>query len=250
MKIVLANVGFQYRNRDAETLTVLKRIDTTISAGEFVCIVGPSGCGKSTLLNIIAGFLKPTSGRLQLFDVTGRRTPPIAMVFQEYALFPWRKVIDNVCFGQEMAGVGKSARYEMARRYLALVGLEEHQHYYPHQLSGGMKQRVAIARALANEPDVLLMDEPLGSLDAQTRVILQRELVRIWQQTGKTVIYVTHSIDEAAYLGDRVLVLSLKPTEIRKEIAIDVPRPRPEAAMIPYKKSIWEQIDAEIGDEL
>lgn len=247
MVFALSGVEFAYESAQAQPAQILKRLDIKIEPGEFICIVGPSGCGKTTLLSILAGFLKPTGGTIRLDGVAQRATPPIAMVFQEYALFPWRKVIDNVCFGLEMAGTGKRERYDAGQQYLNLVGLSGYEHHFPHQLSGGMKQRVAIARALANEPEVLLMDEPLGSLDAQTRVILQRELVRIWGQTKKTVIYVTHSIDEAAYLGDRVIVLSAKPTVIRKEIVIDIDRPRSEAAMVPYKEAIWALINAEIG---
>ncbi len=247
----LSGVGFSYKGRgSAPPATILQRLDVRIASGEFICIVGPSGCGKTTLLNLLAGFLKPTTGRVILEGVKERKTPPIAMVFQEYGLFPWRKVIDNVSFGLDMAGVGKRERYEQARHYIQLVGLAGYESHYPHELSGGMKQRVAIARALANDPEVLLMDEPLGSLDAQTRVILQRELVEIWQKTKKTVVYVTHSIDEAAYLADRVIVLSVKPTVIRKEIAIDLPRPRTESQMIPYKDMIWGLINTEINEAL
>lgn len=247
MEFVFSDIEFAYREGRRPPALVLKRINLKVESGEFLCIVGPSGCGKTTLLNLIAGFLKPTAGEIILRGLRERQTPPIAMVFQEYALFPWRKVIDNVCFGLEMAGVEKERRYASARRYLDLVGLSEYERHYPRELSGGMKQRVAIARALTNEPEILLMDEPLGSLDAQTRVILQRELVRIWEQTKKTIIYVTHSIDEAAYLGDRVLVLSTKPTEIREEININLPRPRPEEALVRYKTAIWDLINTDIN---
>lgn len=245
----LSNVGFSYRGRgSAPPALVLQQLDLRIVSGEFICIVGPSGCGKTTLLNLLAGFLKPTKGTITLDGIKERLTPPIAMVFQEYGLFPWRKVIDNVCFGLDMAGVAKAERYRQARHYIQLVGLAGYDSHYPHELSGGMKQRVAIARALTNDPEVLLMDEPLGSLDAQTKVVLQRELVDIWNKTKKTIVYVTHSIDEAAYLADRVIVLSTKPTVIRKEIAIDLPRPRAESQMIPYKETIWGLIDTEIGE--
>ena len=248
MEFIFSGVQFAYQNGRSAPAVVLKRIDLKIRAGEFLCVVGPSGCGKTTLLNLIAGFLKPTAGTIALTGITPRRTPPIAIVFQEYALFPWRRVIDNVSFGLEMAGLNRKERHATARSYLELVGLTDYESHYPHQLSGGMKQRVAIARALANNPEVLVMDEPLGSLDAQTRVILQHELVRIWERTRKTIIYVTHSIDEAAYLGDRVIVLSTKPTVIREEITIDLLRPRTEAAMIPYKAAIWDLINNEITE--
>ena len=250
MEFVLSGIEFAYKRRNAEPARILKRLDLKITSGEFVCIVGPSGCGKTTLLNILAGFLKPTGGSITLEGISNRITPPIAMVFQEYALFPWRRVLDNIAFGLEMAHVDKKKRYEAAQDYLNMVGLAGYEQHFPHELSGGMKQRVAIARALANDPAVLLMDEPLGSLDAQTRVVLQRELVKIWQKTKKTIIYVTHSIDEAAYLGDRVIVLSTKPTVIRQEISIALERPRSEAAMLPYRTAIWDLINSEISQEM
>jgi NitT/TauT family transport system ATP-binding protein len=189
--------------------------------------VGPSGCGKTTLLRIIAGLDIASEGEVLIGDE--RIIKPqsrVGMVFQEYSLFPWRKVIDNITFGPEMAGVSAEKRYETARKYLELIGLQEFEESYPSELSGGMRQRVAIARALANEPDVLLMDEPFGALDAQTRNIMQKELLRIWQKAQKTILFVTHSVDEAVYLADRIVLLSARPGRLQEIIDVKLPRPR------------------------
>jgi len=210
-----------------KTFEALRDIDLNIGDNEFVCLVGPSGCGKTTLLRIIAGLERPTSGEI-LLDGTPIKGPgpQRGMVFQEYSLFPWRTVLDNVIFGLELKGLSKEERNEKGRTYLKMVGLEAFESSYPHELSGGMKQRVAIVRALVNEPRALLMDEPFGALDAQTRNVMQAELLRIWQDEKKTVIFVTHSMDEAIYLGDRVVVMSAKPGRINEIIDIEVPRPR------------------------
>ena len=198
-----------------------------VSKGEFVALLGPSGCGKSTFLSIVAGYLRPSCGQI-LIDgrPTYKPNTDRVMVFQDYALFDWRTVIGNVEFGLEMAGVARSERRAIAQRYLDLVGLQGSGHKYPRELSGGMKQRVGIARALAVDPDILLLDEPFGSLDAQTRVIMQEELLQIWQQTRKTVLFVTHGIDEAIYLADRIVVMTAGPGEIKEIMHDTLPRPR------------------------
>lgn len=208
-------------------LTALDQLDLTVQSGEFVSIIGPSGCGKSTLLMILAGLLDPTSGHISL-DGHAIRGPGLdrGIVFQDFALFPWLTVQGNVEFGLHMKGISGTKADEIAQRYLRLVNLEGFARTYPARLSGGMKQRVGIARALAYEPEVLLMDEPFGALDALTRSELQSLLARIWETTGKTVVFVTHSIREAVFLSDRVIVLSGRPARIIEDVPIDLPRPR------------------------
>jgi NitT/TauT family transport system ATP-binding protein len=208
-------------------VVALESIDLGVRGGEFVCLLGPSGCGKSTLLNLVAGLDRPTAGRV-LIDgkpVEGPGTDRV-MIFQTAALFPWLPVLGNVEFGLRMRGVARNDRQATARRYLRMVHLAEFEHAFVHQLSGGMKQRVALARALALNPDVLLMDEPFGALDAQTRDLLHDELQNIWSDTAKTVLFVTHNVREAIVLGDRVVVLSARPGRVKREFAIDLPRPR------------------------
>ena len=205
----------------------LRDINLEVPDKEFLCFIGPSGCGKTTLLRIIAGLDQPTTGEVLLDGRVIRAPDPRqGMVFQEYSLFPWRTIINNVAFGLEIKGIPKDERHKIARNYLKLVGLHEFEQSYPYELSGGMRQRVAIARALANDPEVLLMDEPFGSVDAQTRNLLQGELLRIWGETRKTILFITHSIDEAVYLADRVVVLSARPGKIREILSIDLERPR------------------------
>jgi NitT/TauT family transport system ATP-binding protein len=210
------------RRGPAETFTALEQINLDVRAGEFVAIVGPSGCGKSTLLDLLGGLTLPSSGRI-LIDGTRIHGPALnrGLVFQQYALFPWRTAIRNVEFGLEAKNVPKSERVERARHFLAMVGLAGFEDRYPHELSGGMKQRVAIARSLAYDPGVLLMDEPFAALDAQTRETLQMELLRIWEESGKTIVFITHGIDEAIYLGQRVAVMTSRPGRIKQ--VIDVP---------------------------
>ena len=209
-------------------VTALEKVGFRMEASEFLCIVGPSGCGKSTLLNILAGFLAPTGGEIRIGGqaVTGHSFDR-GVVFQDFAqLFPWRTALGNVMFGLEMKGVEKAERERVALEQLRLVGLEKFADYYPHHLSGGMQQRVAIARALAYNPAVLLMDEPFAALDALTRDEMQRLLAEVWRATRKTVIYVTHNVAEAVYLGDRVMVMSPHPGRVKTEIAVTLPRPR------------------------
>ena len=186
--------------------TAIGDVSLQIEEGQFVCIVGPSGCGKSTLLKIIAGLDHFTAGEFDVWHRDGKDQPINNVIFQEYAIFPWRTVLENVAFGLEMRGISKKIRTEIARDWLQKVGLSKFANYFPDQISGGMKQRVAIIRALANDPEILLMDEPLGALDAQSRLLIQEELLKLWDETKKTVLYVTHSLDEAIFLGDALLL--------------------------------------------
>ena len=220
-------VGKVYRNGNGEGLMALNGFSLDVKEREFVSVVGPSGCGKSTFLFMLAGLEDITEGDILLEGkpVQGP-DPKQAMVFQEYLLFPWRTVWQNIAFGPEVRGVPDGKTAELVQKYIELVGLMGFENSYPHELSGGMKQKVAIARALANEPRVILMDEPFASLDALSREILQQELLAIWALTEATVIFVTHSISEAVFLSDRVAVLTKRPGRIKETIAIDLPRPR------------------------
>jgi NitT/TauT family transport system ATP-binding protein len=210
------------RRGPARTFVALEHINLDVGAGEFLVIVGPSGCGKSTLLDLLGGLTSPSTGRI-LIDGKPIAGPALdrGLVFQQYALLPWRTAIRNVEFGLEAKGIRKSERIDRARHFLGMVGLAGFEERYPHELSGGMKQRVAIARSLAYDPGVLLMDEPFAALDAQTRETLQGELQRIWRASGKTIIFITHSIDEAIYLGQRVAVMTSRPGRIKQ--CIDIP---------------------------
>jgi NitT/TauT family transport system ATP-binding protein len=210
-----------------DQITVLDDFNLQIKEGEFLSIIGPSGCGKSTFLSILAGLTTKTAGDL---TVDGQQVNGInkkhSVVFQGYALFPWRTVLENVETGLEIRGVRKKERMEIALEYIHLVGLQAFSNRYPHELSGGMKQRVAIARSLAYNPDVLLMDEPFGALDAQTREILQTELLKIWEASKKTIVFITHSLDEAIYLSDRVAIMTARPGKVKEIITIPLKRPR------------------------
>ncbi|WP_287822466.1 ABC transporter ATP-binding protein [Clostridium sp.] len=205
----------------------LDNINLSFKQGEFICLLGPSGCGKSTLLNIIAGLEKPTSGKILLNDKEVKEVgPDKAFMFQEAALFPWLKVIDNVEFGMKMAGISKEERREKALKYLKMVHLTKFQNSFVHELSGGMRQRVSLARALTLDSELLLMDEPFSALDSQTKSILQLELQKIWWETKKTVVFVTHNVEEAVLLGDRVIVMSANPGRVKREFKIQLARPR------------------------
>lgn len=223
----------------------LNQVSLNIYSNNFICLVGPSGCGKSTLLRILAGLEKATDGAALYQDkpITAPSSK-IGMVFQEYSLLPWRTVLENVGLGLEFKKVSHKHRQKVAEEYLELVGLTQFARSYPYELSGGMQQRVAIARALANDPDVLLMDEPFGALDAHTRILLQKELLRIWEQHKKTIIFVTHSVDEAIYLADRIVVMSSRPARIKEIIDVDMPRPRNRA------NPLYGQMSAHILDML
>ena len=226
-KVGLSEICLSYRTHSGERLLALDHINLQVKAGEFLCIVGPSGCGKSTLLHLVAGLHRPTSGEV-LVDgkpVQGPGTDRI-LIFQDLGLFPWLTVGQNIEFGMKMKGISKVEREEKTGHYLRLVHLTQFKDSYTHQLSGGMRQRVALARALATEPDVLLMDEPFAALDAQTRDLLHDELERIWAETGRTIIFVTHNVREAVRLGDRVALLTFRPGQVKREFSVDLPRPR------------------------
>src|SRR5919109_2109899 len=246
------NINLTFRPPNRGPVRALRGFDIDIAEGEFLSIVGPSGCGKSTFLNVLLGLLKPDSGELSLngkqIDGPGQER---AMVFQEFGLLPWRTVRANVELGLELKGVAPAIRRERALELIKLVGLESFQNHYPHELSGGMKQRVGLARALVTEPEVLLMDEPFAALDAQTRDLMQAELLQIWERTKKTVLFVTHSIEEAAYLSDRVVIMTARPGRMKNVITIDLPRPRDyEMRLTPEFNDIKAKIWNTLKDEL
>jgi NitT/TauT family transport system ATP-binding protein len=222
----ICGVGKQFQLQ-GQRIEALRGADLSVRQGEFVCLIGASGCGKSTLLRIVAGFETATSGEALMWGTPIRGPAPNrGMVFQDYGLFPWLSVRGNIGFGPASRGRPKAEIAATVDRFVELVGLQRFADAYPHQLSGGMKQRVAIARVLANDAEVVLMDEPFGALDAMTRERLQEELLEIWQRTGLTVLFVTHSIEEAIYLGDRIVVMSPSPGRIDAEIAVQLARPR------------------------
>lgn len=225
--LVIKGLNQSFPRDDGSRLVVLEDLSLTVQDKEFVCILGSSGCGKTTLLRMIAGLDTAESGSVVLDgeEIRGPN-PKVGMVFQEYSLFPWRTVIDNIAFGLEMRGMPKGERYRVAEEYLELVNLSQFHDSFPSELSGGMRQRVAVARALALDPVVLLMDEPFGALDAQTRNKLQIELLEIWEKTKKTVVFITHSVDEAVFLADRIIVMTPRPGRICQVFEIRLPRPR------------------------
>lgn len=231
MRVVVEGVAKVYADRAGHRVRALDGVDLVVDAEELVAVLGPSGCGKSTLLNLIAGLLPPTTGSIWLEGELPPGRVATAMVFQEFALFPWRTVQANVEFGLEESGLAADERARRAQRYLDMTGLAGFETKYPHELSGGMRQRVGIARALAVEPAVLLMDEPFSALDAQTRQLMQEELLAIWERTRKTIVYVTHNIQEAVSMADRVIVLSRRPGRVLAEIKVELPRPRVEAML-------------------
>jgi NitT/TauT family transport system ATP-binding protein len=252
-------VGFRRRRRGAQTEVIAcQGVDLTVEESSFVAIVGPSGCGKSTLLRVVAGLLEPTTGSARLYgrEIHGP-DDDCAMVFQQHNLFPWKSAIANVEFGLKMQGVGSKERRATAERYLELVGLQDFVAAYPHELSGGMQQRIGLARALAVDPKVLLLDEPFGALDAQTRVVLQDELMHLWQGAAKTALFVTHDIEEALYLADRVIVMSSRPGRVIADITVPFGRPRDEEIRSDprfgeLKQEIWHMLkpshDVRSGD--
>ncbi|WP_378956627.1 ABC transporter ATP-binding protein [Pelosinus sp. sgz500959] len=249
-KISIENINKIFSTQKGQT-TALKDISLSIGDGEFFCIVGPSGCGKTTLLRILADLETASSGNIKIKS-TQNGHPINSMVFQEQSIFPWMTVLDNVSYGLRMRGIPKKERNEIAAGYIHMIGLQEFTHSYPSQLSGGMKQRVSVARAFANDPEVLLMDEPFGALDEQNRLILQQELLRIWERTKKTTVFITHSIDEALCLGDRVMVMSAHPGMIKTIIDIDLPRPRDIATIRTslYYNTLFQSIWSILRDEV
>lgn len=228
VKLEIDGVTKSFNTARAGRVEALSAVSFTVGEGEFLTLLGPSGCGKSTLLRIVAGLEEPTSGEVRL---DGRPIagpgPERGMVFQSYTLFPWLTVRQNIEFGLELKGVPRSERRAVADRYLNLIGLSGFENALPKNLSGGMKQRVAIARALANDPEVLLMDEPFGALDAQTRTVMQEVLLGAWEESRKTILFVTHDVEEAVFLADRVLVMTARPGRIKAIIEVGLPRPRP-----------------------
>ncbi|MCX6682818.1 MAG: ABC transporter ATP-binding protein [Methanoregula sp.] len=227
MTLAIEHLSKQFVKNGEEPVESLVDISIEVNDEEFICILGPSGCGKTTLLRIIAGLDHPTSGSVRIDGlVIDRPNRKLGMIFQDYSLYPWRTVVENIAFGLELQDVPKEQRSATIGKYLEMTGLSEFGNSYPYELSGGMRQRVAVVRALAIDPTVLLMDEPFGALDAQTRNKLQHDLLDIWGKTRKTILFVTHSVDEAVFLADRIVVLTPRPGRICEIIPIDQPRPR------------------------
>jgi len=249
-KLTVENLSKTFTTSSGVALPVLENINVEIHSGEFVCIVGTSGCGKTTFIRILDGLTQPTVGRITSDKgILNQPGPDRGFVFQQDSLLPWRTVLDNVLFGLEVQKRPRSESVAVARDLIDLVGLRGHENHYPHELSGGMRQRVNLARALAIDPEILLMDEPFAALDAQTREVMQRELLRIWETKRKTVIFITHQIDEAVYLADRVLAFAARPGRIEDELIIPFERPRKLAIkrtpeFVGYTQRIWELIHA------
>ena len=237
--------------RNGKSLPIVEIAEFAVREGEFITVIGPSGCGKSTFLHIVGGFIPPESGSIRVYgkEVSGPG-PDRGMMFQEFALFPWKSVAGNIAWGLEAQGWEKQRIEETVNKSLDMIGLADFRNHYPAELSGGMKQRAALARVLAFDPKVLLMDEPFGALDAQTREVMQEELTRLWERTGKTIVFVTHDIEEAVYLGDRVVVLTARPARVKEEVAIGLPRPRDitvrkSVACLEYRNHVGDPIRGE-----
>jgi NitT/TauT family transport system ATP-binding protein len=250
-------VSLAYPNaRQKTSFLALDSIDLGVERGEFVTIVGPSGCGKSSLLMLIAALQQPTGGSVRLNGKpVARPGPDRALVFQDFALLPWRTVLQNVELGLELRHMAADERKAIARKYIAMVGLRDFERHFPHQLSGGMRQRVGIARALSVGPEVLLMDEPFGALDAQIRQVMAVELLKIWERDRKTIVFITHDIDEAVFLADRVIVMSASPGRVLEIIPVDLPRPRPltlrnHPGFVAYRERIWNLLEDEVRSSL
>lgn len=257
-EIKLDNVCVQFERRGAETVTALEGFDLAVKDQEFLCLLGPSGCGKSTALNLVAGFNRPTRGTVTVDGVPVKAPgPERGVVFQDANIFPWLSVRDNVAFGPSLRGMDKAAIRAHVDAHLELVGLAKFGGHLPMELSGGMRQRVGLARVLVNNPPVLLMDEPFGALDAQTRIIMQELLLNLWERDRKTVIFITHDIDEAILLGDRIVVMSARPGRIKASIPVDLPRPRnyeitTSSGFIELHRYLFEQLrpEAQRADEV
>jgi NitT/TauT family transport system ATP-binding protein len=250
-KIAIHGLAKSFGDEDRRTVA-LHDFDLSIGDGEFVCIVGPSGCGKTTVLRIVAGLETPSAGTVTIAPASDTGRPQNAMVFQEHGLFPWMTVVDNVAYSLEMRGVGKRERREQVMPFLEKIGLSRFHKYYPHDLSGGMRQRVSLARAFVADPEILLMDEPFAALDAQNKLILQEELLRIWEGSAKTVLFITHGIDEAIALGDRIVVMTAQPGRIKEIVPVDFLRPRSVAELRADPRfgalelSIWRMLEDEV----
>ena len=252
-KIAVRNLSRTFSLHSGESVEALRAINLEIGDGEFVSLIGASGCGKTTLLRIIGGFEQATSGYVEI-ATSGRGDGLItSTVFQEDSVFPWLDVQSNVEYGLRIRGLPRQRRREIADRFIAKVGLDQFRRAYPAQLSGGMRQRVSVARAFANEPEVLLMDEPFGALDEQTRIVLQQELLQLWSEHRRTVIFVTHSLDEAITLSDRIVVLSARPGQVRDVISVDIPRPREVSSLRSHPlyaglySRLWNLIEADVA---
>ena len=250
-KLELNGISMLYSRR-GQRFEALRNISFEVEAGEFISIVGASGCGKTTLLRIVDGLTMPTRGEVRVDGgAVTKPGPDRGFVFQQDALFPWRTVLDNVVFGLEVQGKSKRESRERADGLIRLVGLEGFEQHFPHELSGGMRQRANLARALTIDPDILLMDEPFAALDAQTREIMQSELLRIWRSNRKTVMFVTHQIDEAVYLADRVVVMTSRPGQVKAVLEVDIPRPRELSVkrmpvFLELVDEIWKMIEEEV----
>ena len=248
--ILINQLSVTFGANTAEPIEAIHPLDLEIKPGEFIALVGPSGCGKSTLLNVLAGFIKPSTGQALVGnELVVKPDIDHGVVFQDYALFPWLNVIDNVAFGLERLGITKPERYRRAEKQLEMVGLADFSRKRIHELSGGMKQRVAIARVFATDPSIILMDEPFGALDALTRRFLQNQLLEIWQRNRKTVVFVTHSVQEAIYLASRVVVMTARPGRIKLDLTIELDHPRDlvSAEFRYYEKLVYDQLDEELA---
>ncbi len=251
--VEMINVSRRFVTPDGKSMTAIRNFNMTIGRGEFVAIVGPTGCGKSTTLNLVTGLAKPSSGEVRLFGqpINGI-DPRIGFAFQTDALFPWRSVIDNVVAGPLFRGKPKAEAYERAREWLARVNLTGHESKFPHQLSGGMRKRVALAQTFINEPQVLLMDEPFSALDVQTRVLMHDELLKLWSEAKASVLFVTHDLEEAIALADRVYVLTAGPATVKSVYEIDIPRPRVASEIrfdqrfVDISHTIWNDLREEV----
>jgi NitT/TauT family transport system ATP-binding protein len=250
-KIRIDRLGKTF-GEDAAQVRALDEFTLTVDDGEFVCLVGPSGCGKTTALRIVAGLEKASSGKVEIVHDASSQRPQNAMVFQEHGLFPWMTVAQNAAYSLEMRGIGKAERAARVAPFLEMIGLTRFADHYPQQLSGGMRQRVSLARALVADPEILLMDEPFAALDAHNKLILQQELLRIWEGSAKTVLFITHAIDEAIALGDRIVVMTAQPGRIKAIVPVDFPRPRSAAELRgdprfgALQLSIWRMLEDEV----
>ncbi|MCM8901568.1 ABC transporter ATP-binding protein [Caldicoprobacter algeriensis] len=251
MYISIEKVSKAFTLKDKSALTVLDKVDLYIKEWEFICLLGPSGCGKSTLLNLIAGFDTPSTGTIKIDgDTVTQPSIDRIVIFQNYGLLPWRNVIKNVELGLEAKKLKRKKRRQIAEEYIQLVGLSDYKKHHPPQLSGGMQQRVALARALAVEPKILLMDEPFGALDAMTRMHMQDEIERIWQEKKKTIIFVTHDIEEAVFLADRIVIMTPSPGRVKTIIEVPLPRKRDRTSLdfLKIKDKVFTEFNGSVNN--